>query len=91
MGTCRSGSIMLAFKVKTIKACLLLAAMHKYASHDCINLPNLYKSVVCNTHTKTNVSSSRKESAKMERDVCLLTSNYLIAGLIRTSKDPQPA
>ena len=45
-----------------------------------------------NTQNKgKDVSSSRKEGEKMERDVGWSTSNCLIADLRRTPKDPQPA
>ena len=55
-GTCRFGSFMLVFNVKMIKALLLLAAIHNYASLVYNNLPNIYKIVVCNTQTHTEIA-----------------------------------
>ena len=88
--TYRSGSFMLVFNVKMIKARLLLTAMNNYASTVYTYLPNIYKIIVCYTQNKEKeVSSSRKEGAKIERDVGSLTSNCLIVGLKRIPKDPQ--
>ena len=53
-----------------VKALLLLAAIHNYASPVYNNLPNIYKIVVCNTQNEEkNVSSSTKEGPKMEMGV----------------------
>ena len=66
--------------------------MHNYASPVYINLPNIYKIVVCNTHAekRKGVSSSRKEGAKLERDVVVFHDVKLLIHTKISSFNPFP-